>query len=52
MAEESLIRVELTGEQWWRVLRILTGEEPAETPPHKIANAISAQIWDQETSRG
>jgi len=48
MTDSQTFKVELTGEQWYRVIRILTGEAPAETPPRTIANEISAQIWDAD----
>ena len=35
--------VTLGGEDWWRVLRVLTGEAPAN---RDLANSISSQLWD------
>ena len=34
--------VTLGGEDWWRVLRVLTGEAPAN---RDLANSISSQLW-------
>jgi hypothetical protein len=41
--------VTLSGEDWWKVLRVLTGEAPAN---HEIADEISAQLWDRGRSAG
>ena len=40
--------VTLSGEDWWRILRVLTGEAPVD---RDLANSVSGQLWDSGSAQ-